>query len=145
MAVRHVLVKRPPEAVWSVLCDGSRYAEWVVGTSDTEEADPDWPEVGSKIRYAVRLGPLVLHNQTVVRVCDPPGRLELEAVAGPLGSARIAIRVEPWGEDETLVIVDEHPLRGPGSRLHIAPVELLIQLRHRKMLARLGRVVEQTG
>jgi uncharacterized protein YndB with AHSA1/START domain len=145
VAVRHVLVKRPPEAVWEVLSDGSRYAEWVVGTSETEEEGEEWPRVGSKINYTVRLGPLVLHNHTVVRVCEPPGRLELEAVAGPLGSARIAIRVEPWGEAETLVIVDEHPLRGPGSRLHIAPVELLIQLRHRQMLARLGRVVEEGG
>nr|WP_322975153.1 SRPBCC family protein [Peterkaempfera bronchialis] len=138
-------MRRPPEAVWAVLSDGSRYAEWVVGTAETREADPGWPRVGSQIQYSVRLGLCTLHNRTVVRVCEPPGRLELEALAGPLGTARIAIQVEPWGEGETLVVVDEHPLRGPGSRMHVAPVELLIQVRHRKMLARLARVVEQDG
>ena len=142
MAVRHALVRRAPEAVWSVLSDGRQYATWVVGTAQTREADSDWPQVGSEIHYAVRLGPVTLRNRTVVRICEPPSRLELEAVAGPLGTARIAIQVKPWGAGETLVIVDEHPLRGPGSRMHIAPVDLLIQLRHRRMLSRLAEVVE---
>ncbi|MFJ6214759.1 SRPBCC family protein [Streptomyces sp. NPDC092296] len=142
MAVRHGLVRRTPQTVWSVLADGSQYAKWVVGTAETREADSHWPEVGSEIHYCVRLGPARLRNRTVVRVCEPPHRLELEAVAGPLGTARIAIQLMPWGNAETLVIVDEHPLRGPGSHLHMAPVEILIQLRHRRMLTRLAKVVE---
>ncbi|MGW0966540.1 hypothetical protein [Streptomyces sp. NPDC002516] len=35
-----------------------------------------------------------------------------------------------------------HPLRGPGGDLHAAPLDFLIQLRHRSMLPRLARTVE---
>ncbi|GAA3246182.1 hypothetical protein GCM10020256_73670 [Streptomyces thermocoprophilus] len=49
--------------------------------------------------------------------------------------------MKPWGE-HTLVVVDEHPLRGAGGFLHNAGFEVLIQLRHRAMLARLARLCE---
>ncbi|MEU3459386.1 SRPBCC family protein [Streptomyces sp. NPDC006733] len=143
MAVRHVLIKRPPRAVWSVLSDGSTYAQWVVGTDTTHEADANWPAVGSSIAYTVKLGPLELHNRTVVRVNEHESRLELEAFAGPLGTARIAIEIRPWG-DHSLVVVDEHPLRGPGARLHNTIVDAAIMLRHRSMLDRFAATVERT-
>lgn len=42
---------------------------------------------------------------------------------------------------ETLVIIDEYPLCGPGGMLHDTAVDAL-QLRHRSMLTRLARIVE---
>ncbi len=141
MAVRPILIRRPPEAVWAVLGNGHRYAEWVVGTHDSRPLDGDWPAVGSALRYVVRVGPWRLSGQTVVRVNEPGRRLELEAHSGRLGTARIAIEIRPWGDD-TLVIVDEHPLAGPGGRLHNRGSEALLQLRHRRMLRQLARVVE---
>ncbi|MEE1757475.1 SRPBCC family protein [Streptomyces sp. SP18CS02] len=143
MAVRHHLIKRRPEAVWAVLGDGSRYSDWVVGTSSSRSKDTHWPQVGSAIEYTVNLGPYTATGETVVRVHEPPRILELEAKSS-LGTARIAIDVRPWGE-ETLVIVDEHPLRGPGGALHNAAFEALLQLRHRAMLARLAAVVEESA
>jgi hypothetical protein len=142
MAVRHRLVGGTPEEVWAVLADGSRYGEWVVGPSTSRHGDGDWPQVGSSIEYTVSVGPMNLTGETVVRICRPPRQLELEALSGWLGSARIAIELRPWGED-TLVIVDEHPLRGPGGSLHNAALDALLQLRHRSMLGRLARTVEQ--
>jgi uncharacterized protein YndB with AHSA1/START domain len=142
VAVRHHLIKRPPSAVWEVLDDGHRYADWVVGTHDSRPADGDWPEVGSRIEYTVRLGPREFSGHTVVRRLERPDRLELEAYSGALGTARIAIEVQPWGE-HTLVRVDEHPLQGLGGALHNAAVDALIQLRHRSMLSRLAAVVER--
>ncbi|OKJ95039.1 polyketide cyclase [Streptomyces sp. CB03234] len=142
MAVRHQLIKRPPEAVWAVLGDGSRYSDWVVGTSSSRQKDGDWPKTGSTIEYTVRLGPYTAEGETVVRLHEPPRCLELEAKMGALGTARIAMEVRPWG-DETLVIVDEHPLRGPGGLLHNAAVDALLQLRHRAMLPRLADLVER--
>ncbi|MBH0247326.1 SRPBCC family protein, partial [Streptomyces cavourensis] len=56
--------------------------------------------------------------------------------------ARIAFDIRPWGE-RTLVIVDEHPLRGLGGTLHNPLVDMLLQLRHRTMLARLAKLVER--
>ncbi|CAM5237152.1 Polyketide cyclase OS=Streptomyces fumanus OX=67302 GN=GCM10018772_18770 PE=4 SV=1 [Streptomyces fumanus] len=141
MAVRHRLIQASPQEVWAALADGERYAEWVVGTSDVTPDRGNWPEVDSTIRYAVRLGPLKLTNETVVRRCEEGSVLELEAKAGPLGTARIAIELRPWGRD-TLVLVDEHPLRGPGGLVHNTGVDLLIHLRHRAMLARLAKLCE---
>ncbi|MET7274722.1 MULTISPECIES: SRPBCC family protein [Streptomyces] len=141
MAVRHRLIKTTPQAVWEVLADGTRYADWVVGTSSSSPKRGQWPQVGAAIGYEVCIGPLRLHNETVVRRCEEGTVLELEAIAGPLGTARIAIELRPWGE-QCLVIVDEHPLRGAGGLLHNMGVEAMIQLRHRAMLARLARLCE---
>ncbi|MFE7484104.1 SRPBCC family protein [Streptomyces sp. NPDC057552] len=142
MAVRHHLIDRSPAAVWSVLEDGRLYGEWVVGTSDSHPERGDWPETGSSIAYHVHVGPKRFAGRTVVRHIDRPGTLELEAEGGPWGTARIAFDIRPWGE-RTLVIVDEHPLRGLGGTLHNPLLDTLLQLRHRTMLARLARLVER--
>ncbi|MFE5488943.1 SRPBCC family protein [Streptomyces virginiae] len=142
MAVRHHLINATPSQVWEVLSDGSRYADWVVGTSASRVARGVWPELGSALEYTVRLGPWEATGTTVARRCEEPGHLELEVDSGPLGTARVAIEVRPWGT-EALVIVDEHPLRGVGGAFHNAAVDALIQLRHRSMLARLANVVEE--
>ncbi|GAA4799321.1 SRPBCC family protein [Streptomyces ziwulingensis] len=141
MAVRHRLIQASPRAVWTVLATAESYGDWVVGTTEATPGRGTWPEVGASLHYEVGLGPVRLANETVVRRCEEGTALELEAKAGPLGTARIAIELRPWGE-HCLVIVDEHPLRGPGGALHNAGVELLIQLRHRTMLARLADLCE---
>lgn len=141
VAVRHQLISRPPAAVWAVLEDCHRYGEWVVGPDGSDPADGDWPEVGSSIAYKLRLGPLQYAGHTVVRRHEPPRWLELEAHSGRLGSARIALDIRPWG-GETLVILDEHPLRGFGGLVHNSVLDALLQLRHRNMLGRLAKLVE---
>ncbi|MFM9552410.1 SRPBCC family protein [Streptomyces caniscabiei] len=144
MAVRHRLIKVSPRTVWDVLADGSRYAEWVVGTSASEPVRGQWPQVGSAIAYEIRVGPVRLGNETVVRYCEEGVELGLEARAGVLGTARISVQLRPWGP-YCLVIADEHPLQGVGGKLHNVGVEAVIQLRHRTMLARLARLCEAEG
>ncbi|MFD9080153.1 SRPBCC family protein [Streptomyces erythrochromogenes] len=141
MAVRNQLVHRSPQAVWAVLADPALYGEWVVGPSESTPLDQDWPDVGSRLRYTVRLGPWSTEGVTTVRHREPGRELELEASFKALGTARIFLQLRPWGED-TLVVCDEHPLRGLGGTLHNPAVEALLQLRHRGMLARLARIVE---
>ncbi|MFI1770047.1 SRPBCC family protein [Streptomyces sp. NPDC020800] len=143
MAVRHQLIRRPPHAVWAVLADPTRYGEWVVGPSRSVPLDQTWPAVGSRLRYTVRLGPWSADGVTTVRHRESASELELEASFKSLGTARIFLQLRPWGEDETLVICDEHPLRGLGGTLHNVASEAMLQLRHRGMLARLARLVEQ--
>ncbi|GHB01375.1 SRPBCC family protein [Streptomyces chryseus] len=143
MAVRHQLIRTSPEAVWAVLADGSRYSDWVVGTSDSRPAEGHWPDVGASIEYTVSIGPWTLTGRTIVRRTAPPYEIELEADSGSLGTARIAIEVRPWGDD-ALVVLDEHPLRGVGGALHNTALDAVIQLRHRSMLSRLAKVVEST-
>ncbi|GAA3487469.1 SRPBCC family protein [Streptomyces cremeus] len=141
MAVRHQLIRRPPDALWAVLSDPSRYEEWVVGTYSTRPGTGAWPQQGATLRYTVRLGRKEFEGHTTVRRHEPPHSLELEAYSGPLGTARIAFDIRPWGE-HTLVTLDEHPLRGVGGALHNGALDALMQLRHRSLLGRLARTVE---
>ncbi|MFD5574373.1 SRPBCC family protein [Streptomyces cadmiisoli] len=142
MAIRHRLIKAPSTTVWAVLADGNKYPRWVVGPSDAEPVRGQWPHTGAAIRYEASLGPLRLSNETVVRRCKEGSELELEAYAGPLGTARIDIELRQWGE-HCLVLVDEHPLQGTGGLMHNAGFEIVIQLRHRAMLRRLARLCEE--
>ncbi|HEX4786867.1 MAG TPA: SRPBCC family protein [Actinospica sp.] len=141
MAIRHILVERDSDAVWAVLSDPEKFSAWVPGTVRTAAGSGMWPHAGASLVFKVGVGRLTMRGRTVVRISEPPHRLELEAFLDPLGSARIAVRLIPWGE-QTLVVIDEHPLRGPAAALHIAPMEVLLQLRHRRMLSRLAAAVE---
>jgi len=142
MAVVNVLVPRRPDQVWDVLADGHAYAEWVVGTREIRAVDDGWPAVGRAIHYTVGYGPLKLEGRTTVRQVEEGKRLGLEADGGLLGSVRIAIELEQWGED-TLVVVDEHPLRGAAAWLHNPVADVLVLLRGRPMLLQLARLVER--
>lgn len=143
MAVLNVLVERSPREVWNVLSDGWAYAEWVAGTRFIRDVDESWPEVGSKIYFTVGVGPFMLHDSTTVQLVEPYTRIELEAHAGRLGTARNSIGLVPWGQRRTIVILDEHPLAGPGGRWHNILIELLLRLRNRRMVRLLARLVEQ--
>jgi hypothetical protein len=77
-----------------------------------------------------------------VRVCEPNRRLGLEADGGLLGTARIVIDLTDWGDD-TVVILDEHPLRGPAYRLHNTVSDAVLLLRGRPMVSNLARLVER--
>ncbi|WP_030691018.1 SRPBCC family protein [Streptomyces globisporus] len=139
MAQWNRVLEATPEEVWAVLSDGRRYARWVVGTHDSWERDDHWPAVDAELGYALKLGPWTYHGRTISRRCEPIRRLELEA-ATHLGSARISFLVEPWGS-RTLVLVDEHPLRGPAARWHNSAADLVLRWRHRQLLARLEKAV----
>lgn len=143
MAVLNVLIDRDPEQVWEVLSDGWAYAEWVVGTQDIRDVDRDWPAEGSQIHYTVGLGRWRIEDVTTVRLVESGRRLELEANAGKVGSARVSISLLPWGKDQTLVIIDEHPLTGLGARLHTAVADVLLGFRNKRMMRALAQVVHQ--
>ncbi|MFF8869883.1 SRPBCC family protein [Streptomyces massasporeus] len=133
------LILSSPSEVWDLLSDGSRYGEWVSGTQQVTAADPHWPEVGARLQVRVGLGPLTLDDICVVRISEPRRRLELEARAEPFGAARIAMNLIPWGE-HTLFVLDWHPLRGPGIRMHGLPVDYVVSIRNGMMLTKLARI-----
>ncbi|MFE5515160.1 SRPBCC family protein [Streptomyces sp. NPDC056529] len=133
------LILSSPSKVWELLADGHRYGEWVSGTRQVTAVDPHWPDVGARLRVRVGLGPLVLDDSCVVRICRPERRLELEAKADPFGAARIAMNLIPWG-GSTLFLLEWHPLRGPGTRMHGLPVDYLVSIRNGMMLTKLARI-----
>jgi uncharacterized protein YndB with AHSA1/START domain len=140
------LILSSPSKVWDLLSDGHRYREWVSGTQQVLAVDPQWPDVGARLRVRVGVGPLVLDDTCVVRICEPRRRLELEAKAAPFGAARIAMNLVPWAEN-TLFLLEWHPLRGPGTRMHGLPVDYLVSVRNGMMLTKLARIAvgEQRG
>jgi uncharacterized protein YndB with AHSA1/START domain len=140
------LILSSPSKVWDLLSDGHRYGEWVSGTQQVLAVDPQWPDVGARLRVRVGVGPLVLDDTCVVRICEPRRRLELEAKAAPFGAARIAMNLVPWAEN-TLLLLEWHPLRGPGTRMHGLPVDYLVSVRNGMMLTKLARIAvgEQRG
>ncbi|MCX4849302.1 SRPBCC family protein [Streptomyces sp. NBC_00893] len=140
------LILSSTSRVWDLLSDGHRYGEWVSGTRQIIAADPHWPEVGARLQVRVGVGPLVLDDTCVVRICEPERRLELEAKADPFGAARIAMNLIPWGEN-TLFVLEWHPLRGPGTRMHGLPVDYIVSIRNGMMLTKLARIAvrEQYG
>ncbi|MFB6836174.1 SRPBCC family protein [Streptomyces sp. NPDC056361] len=133
------LILSPPSLVWSLLSDGHRYGEWVSGTQQIITVDPQWPEVGARLGVRVGAGPLTLDDTCVVRICEPERRLELEAKAEPFGAARIAMNLIPWGE-HTLFLLEWHPLRGPGTRMHGLPVDYIVSIRNGMMLTKFARI-----
>ena len=139
MARNRRLILSSPSEVWSLLSDGHRYGEWVTGTQQVLAADPHWPAVGARLRVRVGIGSMTLDDTCVVRVCEPRHRLELEAKADPFGAARIAMNLIPWGE-HTLFVLDWHPLRGPGTRMHGLPVDYIVRIRNGMMLTKLARI-----
>jgi hypothetical protein len=141
MAVRNALVRADSSAVWAVLADGHSYDQWVVGTQTVRSVDPGWPQEGTSLHYTVGFGRLQLNDRTTVRLVELGKSLELEAMVRPIGSVRISIQVLRWGED-SVVVLDEHPLRGPSWALENPITELAMTLRNRAMLHRLVRVVE---
>ncbi|ROO88667.1 polyketide cyclase/dehydrase/lipid transport protein [Actinocorallia herbida] len=139
MAVRDVYIEVPRERVWRVLATGTAYAEWVVGTREVRSVDPAWPAVGAELHFTAGYGPWALHDRTVVRVSRPPERLELEIHAGRFGTIRAALQLIEWGAG-TVVVLDEHPLRGIGATLHSPTTELFLNLRNRLALDNLAKV-----
>lgn len=86
-------IAAPRERVWDVLANGWTYAQWVVGNSRMRAVDEDWPAPGTRILHSVGVWPLVIDDETVVLSCTPQQELVLLAKAGPLGAARITLRL----------------------------------------------------
>jgi hypothetical protein len=141
VAMLNVLVKRSPEQVWDFLCKGDRYADWVVGTQRIRGVDADWPAIGSDLHFTFGIGPLTIDDRTTVRNADPPNMLELEIHAGRIGTARLLFEIRPWG-GHTVVVLDEHPLSGPGAHFHNMLIDVGLRFRNRRMLDQLAKLIE---
>lgn len=139
MAVRNILVSAAPQQVWDVLADGWSYDQWVVGTTDIRRVDPGFPAEGANLAYTVDRGPIHMKDRTTVRIAEPLHRLEMEANARPVGTARISVEVLAWGE-KSVVVIDEHPLSGLGWLLHNPLSEMVLSLR--RMAHNLAKLVE---
>ena len=134
----------PPEAVWATLARAGEFAEWVVGSAGVREADPTWPEPGSRFHHSVGIGPLVLRDHTEAIEARPPRLLKLRANARPLAVAIVTLELQPH-RDGTRVLMTEE-LEGPTRLLMANPVgDWFTRARNGKSLERLERLAARNG
>ena len=141
MARNETRVAAPPEAVWAVLADPSRYEDWVVGTTETEGVDGTWPDAGSTLRYRAGVGPVALSDVTEVVDSDPPHRLLLRARMRPFGETAIDLELIPE-DGGTRVVMSEEPVEGLVDATHNPVSDAVLSQRNERTLDRLRRLVE---
>lgn len=113
------------ERVWDVLADGWTYSQWVVGNSRMRAVDDNWPAPGSRILHSVGVWPLVIDDETVVLSSVPQEELVLLAKAGPLGAARITLRLSdiPGGcRLEMAEVAERGPMKHVPNRLQLSGI-----------------------
>jgi len=139
-ATRDIAV--PRERVWEVMANGWTYTQWVVGNSRTRAVDPEWPEVGASIRHSVGVWPLLINDATVVERCDPTNELVLRAKLGPLGAARITLRLydTPHGCRVEMI---EVPVSGVARLIPDRVALAAVYPRNRECLWRLAALAER--
>lgn len=126
----------PPEAVWDTLADSGSYAYWVVGSKVIRDADPHWPEPGSRFHHTVGLGPFKVSDHTEAVEADRPRLFRLRAKGRPAGTALVTLELTPR-DGGTLVRMSENP-DGVFAALTVNPlVQLFTRGRNAESLMRL--------
>ena len=134
-----------PEAVWDALADAGGYAYWVVGSSEIRDADPDWPQPGTRFHHTVGVGPLKVDDHTESLEARRPSLLRIRAKARPLGTAMVTLTMTAR-DGGTLVRMTENP-DGVTAMLTFNPlVQLLVKGRNAESLMRLEELaLRQAG
>ncbi len=137
---RHV--RAAAHDVFTVLADGWRYSNWVVGTSHMRAVEAEWPAVGARLFHAAGAWPLATRDHTEVRSVEPDVRLELIAHGQRFGTAHIVLELEPE-PDGCRVTLIENPIAGMGKWLDSPLTQALLHRRNEEALARLAAVSER--
>ena len=136
-----VFIKAPPEVVFAVLADPHAYSDWVMGAKRIRHYDPTWPEPGSEFHHTIGIGLLAVRDKTTSVELNTPKRIVLEARAMPAGIARVAIDIEQEG-DGSRVVMEEHPIGGPGAVFYNRIADLVVRVRNAESLRRLKEIAE---
>ena len=141
MARNERLIDASPDEVFDELIEPDNFGYWVVGTKHVRGAGADWPQVGSRFHHTVGFGPVHIRDSTEVLEIDPPERLVMRALMGPLGSAVVGLFLDRH-RDMTLVAMEEHPDSGAVTWLPADVNEVMATLRNVRALERLKQLVE---
>jgi len=126
----------PPVAVWDALADPGGYAYWVPGSKVIRDADPSWPEPGSRFHHTVGVGPVKVSDHTVSLEARRPELLRIRAKGRPLGTATVTLEMLPR-DGGTVVRMTEEP-DGPFAVMRLNPLlYVLTKSRNTESLMRL--------
>ena len=138
---RTVMVLRAPaEDIWAVLAEPRTYPRWVVGARHIRGVEGRWPSPGSRFFHQVGFGPFTVKDWTRSTEELPGRRLVMHARMWPFGSARVAVDLEPLGDDATRVTMVETPVRGPVDIVYNRFLDALVDWRNAVSLRRLGAI-----
>lgn len=130
------------QQVWDVIADGWTYSQWVVGNTRMRAVDPNWPTSGSAIRHSIGVWPLAIDDETISEECVPLEKVVLLAKMGPLGAARVTLRLSDV-PDGCRVEMEEEAVRPPMSLVPHTLQALGLLPRNREALRRLGALAER--
>jgi len=133
----------PPDAVWRVLADGHRYADWVVGAKTIRSVDPEWPTPGSRFHHRVGVGPVDIKDSSVSEAVDEGHAISLRVKAFPAGAARVRIILTPTDDGGTEIMLEEHPIEGFARRFDNPLQQAALRVRNIESLRRLARLAER--
>ncbi len=126
----------PVQAVWDALADPGAYGYWVVGSKRIRDADPGWPEPGTRFHHTIGVGPLTVDDHTESLEAEPGRLLRMRAKGRPLGTAQVTMRLTER-DGGTLVQMTEDP-DGLSALLALHPlVHLATRARNAESLMRL--------
>jgi uncharacterized protein YndB with AHSA1/START domain len=132
----------PPEQVWAVLADPDSYGRWVVGSKHIRDADPRWPQPGTRFHHTVGMGPIEIKDDTEVLEAREPERLVLRARARPSGVANVILELTPENGG-TRVDMQEFPVSGLAKMVHNPVQDKLIHHRNVESLRRLEELARR--
>ncbi|MEV4202785.1 SRPBCC family protein [Micromonospora globbae] len=133
-------IRTSPERVFAVLADGWSYASWVVGAAHVRAVDERWPAVGARVHHRIGPWPVQIEDQTVVRAMEPNRLLELEAHAGPLGTARVRLTLEPVSDTATRLRMGWMAAAGVTRLVPEAVLSLILRPRNAETLHRVDDI-----
>lgn len=132
----------PPAAVFAVVADGERYADWVVGAKKIRSVDAHWPTPGAELRHKIGVGPIAIKDRSTVQAVEPGRSITLKVRARPAGVARVHIELEPASDGGTEIHMEEKPIEGVAKRVDNPLQRLLLRGRNVEALRRLANIAE---
>lgn len=147
MAVNEVHIDASTITAFETLVNPRSYGYWVVGSRDVRGTEGNWPEPGSAFHHTSGFGPLATDDQTDMLELERPSsdsdtaRIVLRARGWPAGTVKIIITMRP-SKHGTRLVLEEHPLEGPATRLQSRLLDKITWLRNAIAVRRLRRLVE---
>ncbi len=138
-------VAAPAEAAWEVLCDTSRYAEWVAGTDAVTRTDGPAREGSTYDEVNPIAGPWKGKSHWTVTSFEPPRRQvhRGEGIAPTVKWLEITMEAAPVGDDAsevTLTLRGESAL-GPLGALMLAALRGSVEKDNRKSAENFAELV----
>lgn len=142
MAKNRIKIRARRRKVFKHLMNPYTYPGWLVGAKEIRGVDGKWPKPGAAFHHSLSPAGTVKDKTKILDV-KRPELLVLEAFARPFGIGRVSFKLASRGRS-TLLTMHEEPENGTKLRLLKPLLDPLIEMRNRKSLRQLRRMIEKT-